>query len=330
MTEIDLNEFFDKILLLREDIKKLVKDYDLVSIEKIKNRFLYLAYKKEKEATVEPDKEQLVKLIQEAIETVRRHIDYTSAEKEIEKFKEDHQNRLRQLVNFPKLTYSYPEFQPPDKKLEMKEIWTEIEDKKVKLREEIENDVYTELDKIIIYIEANQQKLVWGYMLNHPESDLWQLVGDLGYEVFERIFMAKIWAGGQTFTFPNEKDFLNEGRQYIAKHLKEKYPHLTLENIASLINRQYEGDFIDERRIKYWLYQKETHNIQELPLSPEKNSKYNLKIDFKDNSEIHTKIFNAIQRRLFDGRFHEFLNERRKEDRRFAREKGKRKTVGKG
>lgn len=301
MEEKDLNKFFDKIISVREDIQKLIKEFNKVSIEEVRNRFLHLAFQlQKKKGDIEVNKKRLVELILESIEVVQRHIDYAT------------------------------DSQPPDKKFEAKEIWKEIKDKQIKLSEEVETEAGRELDKIINYIKDNRHKLIWAYMLNYPESDLWQLVGDIGVETFERIFISKVQEGGQKFIFPNKKDLLTKGKQNIARYLKEKVPNISLEKISEIINNQYEGEFIDERELKYWIYEKETQGIIEKPLSPEKDSRYVLIIDFEDNPELNTKIFNAIQRRVFDKKFQDYLIKRAKEDRRFARDKGKRKTVGRG
>ena len=304
MNEKDLNKWFDKILSAREDIQELIKGFDEGSLEKVRGRFLYLAFQlQKKKGDIEQDKKPFVKLIQESIEMVQRHKDYIETN---------------------------VDYLDTDKKFETKELWKELENKKIKLREKVEQDAWPELNKILNYIKANRYNLIWGFMLSHPESDLWQLVGDIGIETFERIFMLKVREGGQEFIFPNEKDLRNEGRQNIAKYLKEKFPSMPTKTIAEVINSQYPGDFVDERKIKYWLYEKETGNKIEKPLSPEKDSKHVIKIPFEDDPKISEKIFNAIQRRLFDKRFQDYLKERTKEDRRFARDRGKRKTVGKG
>ena len=291
MNEKDLNKFFDKILSVREDIQGLIKGYNESSIKKVRDRFIYLAFQQQKTMDIEDNKKRLVELIFESIETVQRTIDYSE------------------------------DMRPPDKKLEEKEIWLELKNVEVELRKKAEKNAWPELDKIIDYIKANRQKLIWGFMLNHPESGLWILLGDVGIKIFERIFMMNVRMGGQSFIFPDKKALLTEGRQNIARYIKEKIPDISLEKISEVINNQYAGEFINERKIKYWLYQKEIQGIEELPLSPEKDSKYMLRLEFNDNPEINTKIFNAIQRRLFDEEFQELLEEKAKEDRRYKRDR---------
>ena len=285
-----------------------------MELNQVRGHFAYLVKKNLQDIN---DK-KLIEHLKEAIKRIKDHSISIKMKKEIEDFKKQYTDRLEFLLE-PIISSVNNLIFDTQYEIEQGEMWTEIEAAKKEFDEDTSEKIaYKELAEIIHYIKAKRQNITWAYMLNHPDSELWPLVGELGAKGFERLFMAKLREDGKMIKFPNQKNIIDDSRRFIAAWLKKKYPELSLKMIIDVINSQYtvnKKDFINERKVKHWLYERESNIVSSL----------------EEYDPIVAVVYNAIKRKVFDQLFQEFLEKKLKEKKKYPpKKKTGRRIIGKG
>jgi len=108
------------------------------------------------------------------------------------------------------------------------------------------------LSEVQEYIDANSHRLVWNYMLRHPEDPLWYLLAVIEPEEFEYFFLCMMTLE-LDLGFPKKEVFKEAIIREEISELKRRLPHLTYTIIAEHISKEYlpEGEVMTDERVAY-------------------------------------------------------------------------------